>query len=447
MIPVSTTDAPALPGVPVLLPPPPPLDGFAAQEFALRRKTLRQSFPENVIILQGNVESPGSNVLPYRQNTTFFYFTGVDTPGAAMVLLPGGFSAATGVRGLQPDLQEFLFLPDRNATTETWTGPKLGPGAITEGLTGFQKCLSAGSLWTAVTGWLKQCPRVALMAPFGAGSNLTAEYQLLSRLRDIAPVAAFQDISAAVASQRIIKSPAELERMERAASVTMAAQHAARSVVHNGGGRNECEVEAAVMQAFYSRGAAAAFAPIVGSGERATVLHYDQNNQPMTIGSTVVVDIGALLGHYCGDITRTYAVGGQWSPRQREIAALVLASHHHVVDTFTLGQDTVETIAEKCKAFYRESPLRAAGADGTAETLDNFLPHGISHHLGMDVHDVHSAVNWTVPLQTGCIVTVEPGLYLPAEGIGIRLENDYVITDKGMRSLAEPLSRDVDELA
>ncbi len=429
-----------------LLPPPAPLDGFTQQEFARRRAGLRQRYPGDIIILQGNVESPGSNVLPYRQNPTFFYYTGVDTPGAAMVLLPGGFSAATGFRGLQPNLQEFLFLPDRSVVAETWTGPKLGPGSLTEELTGFQKCLSASALWSAVTGWLKQCPRVALTAPFGAGSNVTPEFQLLNRLREIAPVASFQDISATVASQRIIKSPAEIERMERAASVTMAAQQAARTVIHNGDGRNECEVEAAVMQAFYSRGAAAAFAPIVGSGERATVLHYDQNNQPMSQGSTVVVDIGALLGHYCGDITRTYAVGGQWSPRQRDIAALVLAAHHHVVDNFKLGEDTVETLAEKCKAFYRESSLRACGPDGTETTMDTFLPHGISHHLGLDVHDVHSSVNWAQPLAPGCVVTVEPGLYLPREAIGVRLENDYLITDEGMRSLAEPLPRDVDEL-
>ncbi len=429
-----------------LLPPPHPLDGFTQQEFIMRRAGLRQRFPADVIILQGNVESPGSNVLPYRQNSTFFYYTGVDTPGASMVLLPGGFSAATGLRGLQPDLQEFLFLPDRNAVTETWTGPKLGPGSLTEELTGFQKCLSSNSLWSAVTGWLKQCPRVALLAPFGAGSNVTPEFQLLSRLRDIAPVASFQDISAAVANQRIIKSPAEVERMERAASITMAAQHAARAVIHKGDGRNECEVEAAVMQAFYSRGAAAAFAPIIGSGERATVLHYDQNNQSMVQGNSVVVDIGALLGHYCGDITRTYAVGGQWSTRHREIAALVLAAHHHVVNSFKLGEDTVETFAEKCKSFYRESPLRSKKSDGTEATMDNFLPHGISHHLGLDVHDVHSSVNWTQPLTPGCVVTIEPGLYLPMEGIGVRLENDYLITEQGMRCLAEPLPQSVDEL-
>ena len=261
----------------------------------------------------------------------------------------------------------------------------------------------------------------------------------MQRVQSIAPVVTCTDIAPALAVLRSIKSQAEIDRMRQAVRVTMHAQRAAEAVIKSGAGRGEYEVEAAIQHAFHSLNASPSFAPIVGSGIRSTVLHYESNSQIMQGGDSVVVDIGAYVGHYCGDITRTYPVGGSWSERHQQIYDLVRAAHHHVVDSFQLGVDTILSVAETCKKFYNASPLRAKGADGNEQNMDAFLPHGICHHLGLDVHDIHKSVDWKAPLKPGAVVTIEPGLYLPGEAIGVRLENDYVVTEQGLQSLGEPV--------
>jgi len=423
--------------------PPRPLDGFAPEEFKARRDALRAACPDGLILVRGATEEEVVKPGNYRQNTAFFYLTGVETPGAFLVLLPDGVPATSGMRGVASETREILFLPARNPATETWTGPKLGPGAETEAATGIAKVADGGGFWGALLGWLRRCPVLYTLTPWGEGSRITREYSLLHRILDIAPVTQFRDVAPEIAKLRMVKSAAEIERMQQAIAISAYGQETARAAIASSATQWEYEVEAQVFRAFRERGAHLAFASIIGGGGNGTVLHYEDNQEPLHPGDLVVVDIGARWGHYCGDLTRTYPVGGVFGPRQREIYALVLDAHARTLSGYRPGVDTLQDLTDRCKAFFKDSPFRSTDTAGKEQTMDTFMPHGISHHLGLDVHDVGDR---DIPLAPGNVITVEPGLYLPAEGIGVRIEDDYLVTAAGLERLGPPLARDIAEI-
>jgi Xaa-Pro aminopeptidase len=422
-----------------------PLDGFAPEEFQARRAALRAACADGLILIRGATEDEAAHASggTYRQNSVFFYLTGVETPGAFLVLLPEGVPASAGLRDTPPDVRKILFLPARNPGRETWTGAQLGPGEETAKATGIAKVADTGSLWGALIGWLRRNPILYTLTPYGEGAKLTREYALMQRISDIAPCVQFRDCAETLSRLRVVKSPAELERIRQAIAITVEGQKAARALIAAGAGRWEYEVEAQIFATFRSRGAGLAFPTIVGAGVNGTVLHYEENRACMNAGDLVVVDIGARCGHYCGDLTRTYPVSGGFSERQREIYALVLEAHHRALTDYRPGEDTLKDITDRCKAFLKESPLRAHDADGKEQTMDTFMPHSLSHYLGLDVHDVGDR---ELPLIPGGVITIEPGIYIPAEGIGVRIEDDYLVTPTGLERLGPPLESDPDEL-
>ncbi len=417
---------------PLLITPPPPLDGFSSEEFCARREALRAACPDGIVVVRGATEDEAVPPGVYRQNSPFFYLTGVDTPGALLVMLPQGVPASAGIRGVPAHLREFLFLPARNPQRETWTGPKLGPDAETERITGVEKVADVSGIWNALIGWLHRCPLIYTLAPYGEQARSTREYALMERIGSLAPVAQFRDVASQVARLRVVKSSAEVERIAQAIAVTAAGQRVARERIVAGAGCWEYEVEGAIYEAFRQQGASLAFPPIVGAGINATVLHYEDNRCRIEAGDAVVVDIGAQVGHYCGDLTRTYAAGGRFSARQREIYALVLQAHRQAVADYRPGEDTLDTLKARCLDVLKASPLRARDSFGDEQTMDTFMPHGLSHHLGLDVHDVGDR---EAALAPGSVITIEPGLYIPYEGIGVRLEDDYLVTETGLQRL------------
>jgi Xaa-Pro aminopeptidase len=438
---IPPADANAASCKPFLLPAPVPLDGFAPEEFKARRGALRAACPDGIILVRGATEEEVVNPGNYQQNHHFFYLTGVDTPGAFLVLLPDGVSASSGMRDAAAHLREFLYLPARDARRETWTGAQIGPGEETEAQTGIEKTADVGGIWGNLVGWLRRCPLIYTVAPYGEQAQLTPEYALMRRIQELAPTAQFRDVAPAIGQLRVVKSPAEIERIARAVEITAAGHRAARALIARGAGRNECEVEAEILAEFRRQGAKLAFAGIVGAGPNATVLHYEDNNRVMQEGEVVVVDIGARWGHYCGDLTRAYPVGGHLSPRQRDIYDQVLAAHEQVVTSYQPGVDTLKTLTDRCKQIMKDSPLRGKDGDGVEQTMDAFMPHGITHHLGLYVHDVGDQ---EPPLTPGNVITIEPGLYIPSEGIGIRIEDDYLVTATGLQRLGPPLEKAAD---
>ncbi len=430
--------------------------GVGTAEFRERRKRLRAACPDGLLVLRGGTEDEAAVGSRYRQNSPFFYLTGVEAPGAFLVLLPNNLPASAGVRGVRTEAHELLFLPARDPIAETWSGAKLGPGSEAESLTGMTILNSAGFL-AACTEWIRRCPRIGTLMPFGPNARVTREAALIQRIADHAPGAEFFSIAPYLAQLRAVKSPGEVEQLRRSIAITVDGQEAARALIARGAGRREYEVEAAIFAAFRTQGAVNGFPTIVGSGFNATVLHYEDNDQPMQEGDLVVVDIGARLGRYSGDITRTYPVGGKFSPRQREIYQLVLDAHRAVVTGYKTGEDTLQALNDRCKLFLRQSSLRAKDHTGGEQTMDHFMPHRLSHHLGLDVHDLTALLGSNIlgtygedgleqPLSPGAVITIEPGVYLPSESLGVRLEDDYLVTETGLERLGPPLALEIDEL-
>jgi Xaa-Pro aminopeptidase len=427
-----------------------------AAEFWERRERLRAACPEGLLIVRGGTEDEAQAGTRYRQNSPFFYLTGVEAPGAFLALLPDHVPAQSGVRGARAEVRELLFLPPRDPGAETWTGPKLGPGPETEALTGMT-ILNSAQFIGACTEWIRRCPRVGTLLPFGPNARLTREAALLQRISDHAPAVQFFDIAPWLAHLRTVKSQAEIDLLRHAIAITVAGQEAARAVIAQGAGKREYEVEAAIFGAFRRQGAVTGFPTIVGSGFNATVLHYEDNDQVLQEGDLVVVDIGARHRHYSGDITRTYPVGGKFSPRQREIYQLVLAAHDEVVAGYRPGKDTLSALNERCRQFLHASSLRARNPTGTEQTMDTFLPHRLGHHLGLDVHDLTALIGSNSldvydengreePLTPGAVITIEPGLYIPSESLGVRLEDDYLVTETGLELLGPRLAIEPDDL-
>jgi Xaa-Pro aminopeptidase len=347
------------------------------QEYRARRERLAQRIKGNVLVLRA---APDQELVKYQQEPNFHYLTGFDEPNAILLL-----DAAS-----DPP-QEFLFLPERKPAEERWTGVKLGPGPEAAKVTGFSKVLPT--------------------AEFDATLKKASE-----RARAVYGLKEVQDD---LAYLRQVKSPTEIALLEKAIQITLKAQQAAaRSIAP---GTMEYEVEAALEFEFRRNGAERpGFPSIVGSGPLSTVLHYDKNERRMQAGEVVVVDIGAEYGGYSADVTRTYPVSGKFSPRQREIYQIVL--------------DAQKAAIAKIKPGVRISDLhQAAMGYIRSKGYEKYFVHGTSHHIGREVHDVGDTSR---PLEPNMVITVEPGIYIPEEQFGIRIEDDVLLTPDGSRVLS-----------
>jgi Xaa-Pro aminopeptidase len=227
----------------------------------------------------------------------------------------------------------------------------------------------------------------------------------------------------------------EMELMYKAVDITCLAQDAAAKAISND--MTEAEVQASLEYIITGSQAAPSFPSIVGSGKNAAILHYTENNGIMKNGDLVVVDIGARYKQYCADITRTYPVSGKFTDRQKEIYTIVLETQEYIADRAKPGvwlsnADKPErSLNHLAKAFIKE------------KGYEQYFPHGIGHFLGLDVHDVG---DYKEPLKEGDVITIEPGIYIKDEHIGIRIEDDYWIIKDGAICLSEGLPKSIKEI-
>jgi Xaa-Pro aminopeptidase len=237
-----------------------------------------------------------------------------------------------------------------------------------------------------------------------------------------------KDVEADIAYLRQIKSQTEIALLEKAIQITMKAQQAAARTIMPGA--MEYEVEAALEYEFRRNGAERpGFPSIVGSGPNSTILHYDKSERRMQSGEVVVVDIGAEYGGYSADVTRTYPVSGKFSARQREIYQIVL--------------DAQKAAIAKVKPGVRIRDIHQAAMDYIrSKGYEKFFIHGTSHHIGLEVHDIGETVR---PLEPNMVITVEPGIYIPEEQIGVRIEDDVLVSAAGARVLST-FPKEIDEI-
>lgn len=409
------------------------LRGIPVAEYAARRAAAMARLDDGLLVVRGTVEEELGETWRFRQNNWFMYLSGADAPGAVLVLNPFA----------QGSDRETLYLPARDPIQERWTGPKIGPGPDAQrqfGIATRDLALLGDDLRAISDRLVKANRRVVLytIAPAGPDAKYSRDGAFAEVVRGLLPAGAtVGDARAALAEQRRIKSQAEIDLLVRAIEITEEAhREVARTVAP---GRYEYEVEGAILGTFVRSGAQrAGFPSIVGSGVYSTILHYAENSKQIEAGDLVVVDIGAEYYHYTADITRTWPATGRFTARQREVYQLVLDAQEAAVRAYRPGI-TLRDLHAVAAATMRRSSLR----DSKGLTLDTAFIHGLSHFLGMDVHDVGDVAK---PLMPGDVFTIEPGIYLADERLGVRIEDDYLVTEAGLVKLSKGLPSTPDEI-
>jgi Xaa-Pro aminopeptidase len=363
----------------------------------------------------------------FRQDNNFYYLTGIEAPGSWLVL----FKPERGPGKL------LLYVPERDPAREVWTGAQLGPGSEVAELTGIEAVRPASEFQADILNRLgqpeafREYPRIYL--PLGEGVESTGQVVELA----VQARRSISDLGKPLAELRLVKDTLELARLRRAVAITAEAQREAMKAARPG--MYEYELEAVVEYVFRSRGAErVGFPSIVGSGPNSVILHYDRNRRRMEESDLVVIDIGAEYGYYSADLTRTLPVGGKFRPRQRRIYELVLATQAAVIDSVRPGM-TFWELERIARSYMRVHSKGLCGGNG----CDRYFRHGLGHWLGMDVHDVGS---YATPFAPGMVLTIEPGIYLADEGLGVRIEDDVLVTEDGHEVLSADAPRSVAEI-
>ena len=454
---------------------PEPTLGFSPDTFAARRKGVLEDLGFSALVLTSETKASQGHFRPDRD---LFYLTGVTEPGAVAVLRPGG-----------EDGDFVLFVRPRDPDEERWSGERLGPERAQE-VFGAQTTYGNDVLSEHLPRLLAEAEdvhfRIGTKSPVHSLVVGALQIARLKGARKGVGPRGIVDPGRLLDSRRLLKNPEELERMRRAAAITVEAFTEMLAAARPGVG--EWELEGALDGSFRRKGARGpAYPTIVGSGESACVLHYVDNDRTVRDGDLVLVDAGAEVDLYAADVTRTFPASGSFTTVQRAIYDVVLEAHDRAIESIGPGA-TVESIHHAARDTLVEGLLGLGVLEGNkaevveSEAYKRFFPHQTSHWLGLDVHDVgdYAASGVSRVLEPGMVLTVEPGLYFPGPlegsgvgeaegsgianaersvvreaggsqveeyvGIGIRIEDDVVVTAEGHEVLTSELPVSADEI-
>lgn len=425
-------------------------------EFARRRKNLMGMMDKHTIaIIPGAREVTRSRdtEYPFRQNSDLFYLTGFEEPDAVLVLVPGRRQG-----------QVVLFCRERDPDMELWNGYRLGPeGAVA--YLGVDDAFPIDDLDEILPGLIEGTQRIY----YSMGHDDVFDQRVMGWVNQIrklvrtgaAPPADFTDLAFLLHEQRLIKSAAEVRVMRKAGEISAAAH--VRAMQECQPGRYEYHLEAAIQHTFAEHGARfPAYNSIVGSGANACVLHYTENASKMRAGDLVLIDAGCEYQGYAADITRTFPVSGQFSNEQRAIYDVVLEAQRAAIAKVrpgnTWNQPHDATVRVITRGLIKLGLLRGKERELIkAEAYRDFYMHRAGHWLGLDVHDVGEYRvdgRWR-QLEPGMVLTIEPGIYIAADntkvpkrwrGIGVRIEDDVVVTEQGCDVLTGDVPKRADEI-
>jgi Xaa-Pro aminopeptidase len=406
---------------------------FTSDFFTSNRERLRQLFTGTapiVITAHGQLQKAVDEAFPFHQDRSFFYLTGLNVPDLILVMDKG---------------KEYLIVPVREASTEKFDGV-INPEELSR-ISGIQTVMLAKEGWKQLESRLKKVQHVATLAAapayidhFGLYTN-PARAALQQRLKEINANLELLDLRTHLARMRMVKQPVEIEAIQGAIDVTI------DTIKHITRPKNflkyeyEYEIEADLSYGFRHSGAQGhAFSPIVASGERSCTMHHIDNNAALVSGEPLVLDVGAQSNHYAADITRTYAVGNNPSRRLQQVHAAVMEVQDYAFSLLKPGV-IIREYEQHIEAFMGEK-LRELGLIKSIDhnNVRHYFPHATSHFLGLDTHD---GGDYEHPLEPGVVLTVEPGIYIPEEAIGVRIEDDVLITEDGIKNLSERLPRDL----
>jgi Xaa-Pro aminopeptidase len=405
--------------------------------FAERRARLIAAISAPVVLFgyTGHEEANPSYV--FMQEENFYYLTGHNEEGAALLLVPEsaeqhGWSGA----------REILYLPPRDLAEEKWNGPRLGPDDPgIQAKTGFARVETFAKLHDTLAALARNFPEIytELPGPHDEGYPHAANWS--KWVKDAAPQATLKDVSPAVGTLRAVKSPGELTLIQKAIEPSIDAHLAAMKMVRPG--LYEYQVAAKMVEIHaYAGCETEAYSPIVGTGINSTVLHYNKLDRQIQDGDVVLMDVAGQYSGYASDITRTIPANGKFTARQREIYEIVLGAQNAAMAAVKPGMTLYgqgATSLQKIAMDYIDSH----GKDLEGHSLGRYYIHGLSHHVGLDVHDPSGPAR---PLAAGMVITIEPGIYIPEESIGVRIEDDVLVTPEGYKQLTARLPRSVDEI-
>ena len=393
-------------------------EGVPRSEYRSRRDALRESLPGGLLILFGNTEKGRGELRgAFWQEPNFFYLTGWEEPGAILVMSP---------------CEEALFVPRRDPERERWTGRKAAPeDADIRELTGFDRVFATEEFEARLPELIKNASRLYTLNGAPAAE----------RLKALLPLREFTDIAAPLARLRMKKSAAEIELIRRATAITVEAHRAAWRRLASG--LFEYQLGATAANVYFEAGCRRhAYAPIVASGPNALTLHYNANRRRIGPDELVLMDVGGECGSYAADITRTVPVAGRFNERQRELYEIVLGAQKAVIAAvkpgMTLARSGPNSLHQVAVEYFNQHRKGPGG-----EPLGKYFTHGIGHHVGLEVHD---AAEPGRPLEPGMVITIEPGLYIPEEGIGIRIEDMVLVTEDGAEVLSAGLPKEPAEI-
>ena len=400
------------------------LDRQPNSDLRMRRQSLASKAGGGVVLLFAANEAEGPNDLyGYRPDDNFFYLSGWSEPGAALLI----------VGAANPEdhsYTEILFLPNHNPSQEKWTGPKLGADSSDAGqITGFDHVEVLDNLRSELVRLLpaKKATVYTDVVSDGEISNSAAPLDWLKRANAFPVGVSFQDVRPMLALLRTYKDAGEVERIRHATDASIAAHFAAMRTVKPG--ITEREVSALMQYEWGKRGCERpAYAPIVGSGFNSTVLHYSDDSSTMHPGDVVVIDAAGEYSMYASDITRTLPVSGKFTARQREIYDIVLGAQQAAIAAFRSGKSSLRKDQPNSIYDVAYNYINSHGKDLHGEPLGKYFIHGLSHYVGLNVHD---AGDYNVPLGPGAVFTIEPGIYIPEEKLGVRIEDILYVDPEG----------------
>ena len=400
--------------------------------------------PNSIAIFVSNDEFPknGDSLHRFEQNSDLFWLSGIEQEDSLLVIFPDNVDV---------EYREVLVLVRPNELKEKWDGKRLRSAEATK-ISGIKSIVWVDSLDSFLQPWIHSADNIYLNTNENdrkASEIRTREYRFIDEIKSKYPLHNYLRSAKILKSLRSIKTSEEIEVVKTAIEITD--KTFARICRFVKPGVMEYEVEAEIMHEFLrNRATGEAYGSIIASGDRARTLHYVSNNEECKDGELLLMDFGAEYGGYCADLSRTIPVNGKFTPRQKEIYNACLAIHNYAKSLLKPGITIIEYTElvgeEATQQFIKIGLLtkeQVEQQNPKDKAYRKYLYHGISHHLGIDVHDLGTR---TAPLTAGMLLTVEPGIYIEEEQLGVRIENNVWLTEDGNIDLMKDIPITVEEI-
>jgi len=409
-----------------------------------RERFIEEMLPSSIAIFVSNDEVPsnGDALYSFKQNTDLIWLSGIEQEDSMVILFPDH---------PDPKYREVLVLVRPVELKEKWDGKRLRVEEARK-ISGINTIVWLDSLDALLQTWIHLAENIYLDSNENdrkASLVQTRDYRFIEEIKKRFPLHQYHRAARIMKQLRAIKTELEVDVLQKAIDITNNAF--VRLLKFIKPGVMEYEIEAEIFHSFLSqRATGAAYNSILASGDRARTLHYISNNQECKDGELVLMDFGAEYGHYCADLTRTVPVNGKFTKRQKQVYNACLHLHNYAKSLLKPGitiNDFQKKVGEEATVIFlkigllNKSDVKNQNPDSPAYT--KYLYHGISHHLGLDVHDLGTR---TEPIKAGMVFTVEPGIYIEEEQFGVRIENNLWITRNGNKDLMAKIPITVEDI-